>query len=207
VISDSYFERFETAKYRNPNRLQRALIGRFVGHLHALFVRACPVDSVLEVGCGEGFISGYLSERFPHTRFAGLELDGHDLALLRRKFERIEARQGSVYDLATLYPPAAGSAFDLIVCCEVLEHLDRPAEALEQMRALGPKRLILTVPHEPWFRLSNMARGKNVARLGNDLDHRNHWGRRSFRRQLESHFDVIELTSSYPWLLALVAPK
>lgn len=201
MIPDAYFSRFETKKYRNENPVQRALIRRFVAALHDLFIEAGPLASVLEVGVGEGFISGYLSEKFPSIRFTGVDLDAEDVARARRLFPRIEAHQGSAYDLSTL-----PGGYDLIICAEVLEHLDTPERALDAMIKLSPKRLLLSVPHEPWFMLSNLARLKNVSRLGNDPDHRNHWTPRSFRRLLQTRLTVLRMTTSYPWILALAEP-
>ena len=63
---------------------------------------------------------------------------------------------------------AAGGPYDRVICCEVLEHLDDPGRALDQIVAQRPRRVILSVPHEPFFMLSNLARGKNVTRLGNE---------------------------------------
>ena len=202
MIPDGYFSRFETKKYRNENPVQRALIRRFVAALHELFLEAGPVSSVLEVGLGEGFISGYLSEQLPALRFTGVELDAADAARARRHFPRIEVHQGSAYDLGIL-----PGGYDLIICAEVLEHLDDPGRALDQMARLGPRRLLLSVPHEPFFMLSNLARLKNVARLGNDPEHVNHWSPRSFRRLLAPRCDVLRVTTSYPWILALAAPR
>jgi len=34
-----------------------------------------------------------------------------------------------------------------------------------------------------------------------------HWGRRAFGRLLEDRVDVLRLTTSYPWILALAAPR
>lgn len=202
MIPDSYFERFSTAKYRNRNPLQRLLIRRFVQRFHSLFLEAGPVGSVLEVGVGQGFLSGYLSEKLPQARFVGVDLDGEDLRELGQIFPAIEAHQGSIYDLSFLSGP-----FDLVVCAEVLEHLDEPDRGLEQILALEPRRVIVTVPHEPWFQLSNLLRGKNLPRLGNDPEHVNHWGPRSLRTLLDPRFEVLQTTSSYPWLLALLAPR
>ena len=75
------------------------------------------------------------------------------------------------------------------------------------MLSKKPRRVILSVPHEPFFMLSNLARGKNVTRLGNDVEHINHWGRRSFRQLVETRFSVQRQTSSYPWILALATPS
>lgn len=205
MIPDAYFARFSTKKYRNENPVQRALIRRFVSSLHDLFIEAGPVSSVLEVGVGEGFLSGYLSEQLPQIRFTGVDLAASDVEKLREKFPRVEAHVGSAYELESVV--GSGGGYDLVMCCEVLEHLDDPARALDAMLALRPRRLILSVPHEPFFMLSNLARGKNVTRLGNDPEHVNHWGPRSFRELLETRLDVRRMTTSYPWILALTAPR
>lgn len=157
---------------------------------------------MLEVGAGEGFISGYLSERFPAVRFATVDLDGAQVERQRRLFPRLEAQVGSATELTAL-----PGRYDLVICVEVLEHLDDPLRAIDQMSRLGPRRLLLSVPHEPFFRLSNLARGKNLRRLGDDPGHIQHWGRRSFQRLLESRLDLLRLTTSYPWILTLARPR
>jgi len=202
LIPRAYFERFDTPKYRSRNPLQRALIRRFVDRLHGLFVAANPVRAVLEVGVGEGFISGFLSERFPLVSFSGADVSERISGGCAKKFPRIRTHCTSIYDLA-----AIGERFDLVICAEVLEHLDDPERGLTALLSVGPERLILTVPHEPWFLLSNLARGKNLTRLGNDPEHLQRFSRRSFRHLLERRLVVDELTTSYPWLLALARPR
>jgi 2-polyprenyl-3-methyl-5-hydroxy-6-metoxy-1,4-benzoquinol methylase len=202
VIPDEYFARFDTKKYRNENPVQRALIRRFVASLHELFIEAGPVESVLEVGVGEGFISGYLSEKFPAIQFTGVDLAASDVERLGRKFPRVQGHVGSAYDLGGL-----PGNYDLVICAEVLEHLDTPERALDAMLAHRPRRLLLSVPHEPFFMLGNLARAKNVTRFGNDPEHVNHWSAGSFRRLLETRLEVLRLTTSFPWILALTAPK
>ena len=202
MIPDAYFARFETPKYQNKNPVQRALIRRFIASMHDLFIDANPVSSVLEVGVGEGFLSGYLSEKFPSIRFTGVDLNPADLEKLNAKFPAITTKQGSAYDLAGLEPH-----YDLVICAEVMEHLDEPERALDEMLKFKPRRLLLSVPHEPFFMLSNLARLKNVSRWGNDPEHINHWTPRSYKKLLSTRLDVLRLTTSYPWILALAAPK
>lgn len=202
MIPSEYFDRFETSKYRSKNPVQRLLIRRFVAALHDLFIDANPVSTVLEIGVGEGFLSGYLSEKFVEKTFMGVDPRREDLERLGRLFPRIQPYEGTIYDLGFL-PERP----DLILCAEVLEHLDDPARALEEMCRLAPRRLILSVPHEPYFMLSNLARGKNVTRLGNDIEHINHWSVPSFRKLLEPRLRVLRLETSYPWILALAAPR
>lgn len=202
MLTDDYFARFETPKYVNKNPIQRRLIRRFVRTIHAMFVAANPCSRVLEVGVGEGFLSGYLSEQFPEKSFSGIDLDSLSVDRLRAKFPRIDAKVGAIEDPSLLSPP-----YDLVMCCEVLEHVQDPPAVLRTLDSFGAKRLILSVPHEPFFMLSNLARGKNVTRLGNDPEHLHHWTKTSFGRFLAQQLDILEIDTSYPWIVALCGSR
>jgi len=202
VITDSYFDQFQTKKYRAKNPVKRALIGRFVDKVTELFHDGGAPKSVLEIGVGEGFLSGHLSGIHPKTKFSGVDIEARDLELLREKFPHIEAHHGSIYDLSAL-----PGGYDLVICAEVLEHLEKPEDALDQIVGLRPARVILTVPHEPWFMLSNLAMGKNVTRFGNDIEHCNHFTVGSFKKLLSSRFELSTVTTSYPWILASGKPR
>ncbi|NUP10434.1 MAG: methyltransferase domain-containing protein [Polyangiaceae bacterium] len=202
MLSNTYFDRFETPKYQNKNPVQRHLIRRFARTIHALFVAAGPTRRVVEIGVGEGFLSGYLSEQFPEKQFTGVDADTPSIDRLKRKFPRVDAHVGLIEELGFLQGP-----FDLVMCCEVLEHVNDPRAALASLDSLGAPRLILSVPHEPFFMLSNLARGKNVTRLGNDPEHLHHWTKRGFRTFLEEQFDVLHIETSYPWIVALCGSR
>jgi SAM-dependent methyltransferase len=204
VITNAHFERFDTAKYRSRNPIQRALIRRFALAVREYFVEADPRRSVLEVGVGEGFLSGYLLECFPDRSFIGVDVNEPDIRRLRAKFPGIEAQVGSAYDLSAW---RTRRDIDLVLCCEVLEHLEQPELALQEILSVGPKYVIASVPHEPFFMASNLLRGKNVRRLGNDEEHINHWGRRSFRDLLSKQFEVVRMTTTFPWIVALLRPR
>src|SRR5258708_28682689 len=102
MLPDAYFDRFTTPKYRNENPVQRHLIRRFVSALHSVFVGAGPVKRVVEFGVGEGFLSGYLSERFPDVSFTAVDISALDVGLLRKKFPRSEAHVAPIDKLCVL---------------------------------------------------------------------------------------------------------
>jgi len=201
MIPHAYFDQFETSKYRNKSSLQRWLISRFVKRVHSLLLAASPIHDILEIGVGEGFLAGYLSAQFPGTGYTGVDISKEDLERLRRLFPHIKTHLGTVYDLA-LRP----GQYDTVLCAEVLEHLDGPERAIQEIAKLQPQRVLVSVPHEPWFMVSNLLRGKNLRRWGNDIGHVNHWNRRTFRKLLERYFKIQRLTTSYPWILTLLAP-
>ena len=96
---------------------------------------------VLEVGCGVGAQTTTLATRSPGARFTAVDVAADSIARARRRVEaerldNVEFRQSDLFDL-----PSPDGAFDHVFVCFVLEHLDRPAEALsilgEQLRPDG----------------------------------------------------------------------
>ncbi len=86
---------------------------------------------VLDVGCGVGALKKYLHEDL-RDGYIGLDTDG-----------LVEAR-GSVYNL-----PFKSGSFDTVTMLEVLEHLERPIDALREVTRVSDKWVILSVPN-PW---------------------------------------------------------
>jgi 2-polyprenyl-3-methyl-5-hydroxy-6-metoxy-1,4-benzoquinol methylase len=106
---------------------------------------------------------------------------------------------GSIYDIPKK------EKYDLVVCSEVLEHLEKPEDALEQLKKVGKKYVICSVPREPIWRILNMARGKYWKDLGNTPGHINHWSQRSFIKFLKKNgCKVLDVKSPLPWTVVLI---
>ncbi len=186
-----------TAKYERPGRVEGGLMERFQrGLMEEL--RALDPGSVLDAGCGEGHVTGWIAEAFPAARVAGV--DGRDDALdaLRARSPGVEAALGDVYSL-----PFADDAFEVVICTEVMEHLEEPERGLAELARVASRALVLTVPHEPGFRLGNLARGRYVARLGSTPGHVSTWGRRGFTRLVAGQAEVERWRSLFPWQLVV----
>lgn len=184
-------------KYTTRNPIVRMLVDNFRAHLRAL-VQRTGARRVHEVGCGEGFLARQLA-------VDGCEVRGSDLspATIAEARER-SAGLGISFQVADLYRLEPGrDAAELVICCEVLEHLPDPAQALEILGRLAQPHLVVSVPREPLWRVLNVARGKYWAELGNTPGHLQHWSRPGFIRLLEQHFDLLELRTPLPWTMAL----
>ena len=108
------------------------------------------------------------------------------------------------FQVANLYElDPERDAAELVVCCEVLEHLPDPPRALEVLGRLARPYLIASVPREPLWRILNIARGKYWSNLGNTPGHLQQWSRRAFVALLAQRFDVVEVRNPLPWTMAL----
>jgi 2-polyprenyl-3-methyl-5-hydroxy-6-metoxy-1,4-benzoquinol methylase len=187
-------------KYGTQNPIARRLMARFLADLDEL-VELTGAREVHEVGCGEGELAIRLARR-------GLRARGTDaFPQVLEEARRRAAGAGVEIDFEAtpverLEPDR--DAAELVVCCEVLEHLEDPERALEVLAGLAGPWLIASVPREPLWRALNLARLSYIGQLGNTPGHLNHWSRRGFVRFLTSRFEVIEVKSPTPWTMALV---
>jgi 2-polyprenyl-3-methyl-5-hydroxy-6-metoxy-1,4-benzoquinol methylase len=185
-------------KHTSKNPVQKFLINNFFSTLLSLAKPLNP-ESILDAGCGEGFTLNKLAENGIGKRIEGIEYSRDAISFGKNLFPELVIKEGSVYEL-----PYKKSSFDLVTCTEVLEHLEEPAKALQEMLRVSKKYLIISVPNEPFFMLSNFLRGKNIPRLGNDPGHINHWNFFSFKKLLEKNgLKILETKLSFPWMVVL----
>lgn len=202
--SGGFFQgRYSADKYQSKNPLARGLVQNFMSTVLSL-ARKTGVASVHEVGCGEGQLCGMFAQAGMNVRGCDISRASLDVAEseARRIGLDIKFRQASVYEL----DPNV-DADELVVCCEVLEHLEDPEHALRVLSGLARPYLILSVPREPLWRILNMARGKYLRALGNTPDHIQHWSTRQFVSLVERYIDVIVVKTPLPWTILLCKRK
>jgi len=171
----------------------------FLDRLEQLVART-GAHEAHEIGCGEGELAIRLARR-------GLRVRGSDVSpevIAEARARAVDAGlelELKAAPIEALDP--SGDGAELIVCCEVMEHLDDPEAALETVAALANPWAIISVPREPLWRVLNLARLKYVSALGNTPGHLHHWSRRGFARFVGRRLEVVELHAPLPWTMAL----
>ena len=185
-------------KYRTANPIARRLMDGFLGAFDALSAQVSAKSS-LEIGCGEGELSIRLARR-------GVQVQGCDISndiVEEARRRAVAANVEATFWTQPIETIDATHAAPLVVCCEVLEHLDDPARGVETLARLARPHLIASVPREPIWRVLNLARGKYIADLGNTPGHVNHWSRRGFLDLLSKRFEIVDVRTPLPWTMAL----
>jgi SAM-dependent methyltransferase len=182
-------------KHTSGNPVQRRLIERF-HKIASSMLYHLPVRRVLDAGCGEGF--GMRNVLANHPNAIGMDQQIEALQVARH------VSPGNIFSVGDLLAlPFQDSEFDLVICLEVLEHIEQPERALSEICRVSNKWMLLSVPHEPLFRGANFLRGKNMHDWGNDPGHVNHWSARSFAQFVRRQCPIIEQRQSFPWTLVL----
>lgn len=190
-------------KYGSKNIIVRSLMQGFDNALSDLVIKAAPT-SIHEVGCGEGFW-------VLHWNKQGKLARGSDFSSQVIELARTNAAERSIspalFEARSIYElDAERDSADLVVCCEVLEHLEQPEDGLRALQRVVGRHLILSVPREPIWCALNLARGKYISDLGNTPGHIQHWSKGAFVRMVSKYFEVVEIKNPLPWTMLLCRP-
>ncbi|MDX1974972.1 MAG: class I SAM-dependent methyltransferase [Rickettsiales bacterium] len=93
--------------------------------------------TVLDVGCGRGFLANLLSAQY---RVTGVDIVIPDA--LRTRYPQVTFQEAGCESL-----PFADKQFDTVICTHTLEHVRNMHLAIKELRRVG-KKLIIIVPKQ-----------------------------------------------------------
>jgi len=174
--------------------------GPFSRHIRRILkdmIRPLKIESVLDVGCGQGSLLEELRTEFPYLKPCGVDFSKSAVELAR---QRIPDGRFWVSDI-TQGP--LDETYDLVVCSEVLEHIPDDIRAIQNLRQMTDKYLLISSPQGRMRRFEtevghvrNYAPGELVQKLEHNgfvVEHVLEWG---FPFYSPLYRDVLELTGS-----------
>lgn len=186
-------------KHTNRNPISRLFLDNFLKQLVAT-IKPLEVSSVLDVGCGEGFTLDHLQKEHIGKKLEGIDAVDDALKIGKKLYPKLTLKKGDIYHLQY-----KANSFDIVLCTEVLEHLEDPAKALQELLRVCKKYVLVTVPNEPWFTFQRFARGKNIVGLGAHPEHIQHWTHIGFQKfVLKQKAKIVVCKSPFPWTMLLV---
>jgi SAM-dependent methyltransferase len=188
-----------TPKYEASNPIVRRLLERFLQRVDQA-AQTTAASSVLDVGCGEGVVTERFARRLAPAQVLGVDEARLEEEWQRRRAPNLSFQTGSAYGL-----PFPDGSFELVCAIEVLEHLERPGDALAEMSRVASSALLLSVPNEPSWRISHMLAGRNLRNLGNTPGHINHWSQRAFAELVSGYGRLERIEGVFPWTLAVAS--
>jgi SAM-dependent methyltransferase len=124
-------ERWDDMKKYGPmSRHVRRIIRKLIGPL--------SFRTVCDVGCGQGSLLRELMTEHP-----GIEPYGTDISAAAVELARRKVPQGA-FDILDLEQDYSGPAFDLVICSEVLEHIEDDVTAIRNLRKMTAGYIVVT---------------------------------------------------------------
>ncbi len=187
-------------KYGSNNKIVIKLMNGFFNSLDEC-LNKIEFNNVVEAGCGEGKITNHIYNNFK-CNIKGFDIGENAIKKARADFKEINFEIKSIYDLKY-----ETNNFDLVVCCEVLEHLDEYRKALNELTRISNKYILISVPCEPIWRVLNLCRFKYITNLGNTPGHINHWSKKGIINLLSEYGNIIHVKMPIPWTMILLEKK
>ena len=182
-------------KYTSGGRVYHWHLRQFMHELYEMLAATGP-QSVLDAGCGEGFVTRFLCEQN-----AGWELTGVDLSEAAIRYARRHSNGDARFAVGDLYDlPFEDDAFDTVLCSEVLEHLEDPGRAFGELRRVARRSVVVSVPREPYFQWLNDL-GQALG-LSPDPGHVNFWNEQGFQRFVRRHLHRPRFSTKHIYQLA-----
>ncbi|GAP09498.1 methylase [Bellilinea caldifistulae] len=184
-------------KYTSNNLLVKFFVNKYKSAFQ-YFLTRIKADNILEIGSGEGYIVRYVRDIYPEVHFFASDIDWH--------FVKSSAKNNSDANWVVCFGenlPFSENTFDLVIACEVLEHVSSPELVLKEIQRVGNGWTILSVPNEPWWQLLNLARMKYIKSFGNTPGHIQHWNLKSFSNLIKNYIIVHNIQYVFPWIFAI----
>lgn len=185
-------------KYTHTNFISRRIIDNFYKKIAGL-IRNLPLQDALEVACGPGFSTQYLTRTRPDLNWRASDEDEQLVIEARQKNPNLVITAESIYHLDRL-----DDSLDLVIALEVLEHLAEPERALRELKRVTKKYCLVSVPREPLWRILNIFRGSYLNHLGNTPGHINHWSSAGFKKLVSPYFKIVATAQPLPWTILLL---
>jgi ubiquinone/menaquinone biosynthesis C-methylase UbiE len=114
-------------------------------HRQTLVRRILPADltgMVLDSGCGDGHLSRDVLKSSGAAGVVGMDLSIRRAVRGKEQLADVRFVGGSIYDI-----PFADDTFQLVLCTDLLEHLDDPARAFSELVRVSSKYVLISVPY------------------------------------------------------------
>jgi 2-polyprenyl-3-methyl-5-hydroxy-6-metoxy-1,4-benzoquinol methylase len=122
-------------------------------HRRRLIIRLAKTyafESILDAGCGNGELLQSVGMIRAGVRRVGIDLSDGVVGTNRAAFPSCE------FHAIDIEKTSLRESFDLVVCSEVLEHIENYHSALRHLRKMCSGHLILTVPMGKVFKIDRM---------------------------------------------------
>lgn len=98
------------------------------------------IESVLDVGCGKGYLLGKIQQAYPRIKLQGVDF------VTRQLPENV-----SFIEAAATSLPFPDKTFDLVLCTHTIEHIYEAGDLVKELKRVARKKIIIITPKQRYF--------------------------------------------------------
>lgn len=118
--------------------------------------------NILDVGSASGWFLHELKKKFANTDCTGIDVYKKAIDYGKERYSNIELLKGDAHKI-----PFKDASFEVIVCCEVLEHVENPEAVIKEMKRVLKKNGSIIIEIDTgnwlfkfvWFFWTNLRKG------------------------------------------------
>ena len=130
-------------KYHSTNPIVKWMMKGFKDAISELLdIAGKEFCQICETGCGEGEITSFIKDMYQNAEIDAFDISEKVIAEASEKIHGINFYTGNIYTMEVRKPGEAEKhilnkgRYDLVICSEVLEHLEDPEQALKNIKEL-----------------------------------------------------------------------
>ena len=128
-------------KYHSTNPIVKWMMKGFKDAISELLdIAGKEFCQICETGCGEGEITSFIKDMYQNAEIDAFDISEKVIAEASEKIHGINFYTGNIYTMEVRKPGEAEKhilnkgRYDLVICSEVLEHLEDPERALKNIK-------------------------------------------------------------------------
>jgi SAM-dependent methyltransferase len=102
-------------------------------------INKLPSGTILDIGCMDDYLLKKVPKRFEYLGYDENPLSKNN-RIIKDKVENISKDKN----------------FDIVLCTEVLEHLDNPVDMINKIKKISKRFVLISVPNEPFFSMARL---------------------------------------------------
>lgn len=108
------------------------------------------IQSIVDFGSQRGALLFPLIDNFPDIEFTSVDISD-EVASFLKKIENHNAYNMKFIkgDITTVISPIESNSADIVIASEILEHLEKPLDAIIEAKRIAKKYILITVPSKP----------------------------------------------------------
>jgi 2-polyprenyl-3-methyl-5-hydroxy-6-metoxy-1,4-benzoquinol methylase len=149
-----------------------------------------PEQKILDVGSGDGALSHLLAKK--GCKVYGIDSSKTAIALAKSKTSKMNYSRSPRFFVDSVYGYSPKMKFDIIIMCDVIEHLSEPDSAIDHLKKIvkSDGKIIITTP-------KSVGGGKKI-----DEYHFKEYNQKELEQFLSQHFkNVVVIGAISSWLI------
>jgi len=166
-IEGDYYEKAHKGSHKSQEFMYTSREDYFID-----FMKLKGNEKILDIGCGSGTFTRRIAKAYPNIKIIGADISEKVIAFARKETKKRKIKNAS-FIVSGINKINVDVQFDVIIVSHLIEHLEKPLDALNEVKKKlrkGGSLFITTPNYTSLWPLAEKVFDKTIAKEGYSLD-------------------------------------